>query len=83
VSAHPWKYANEAISNAGGRIVVLGPVPAPIARLSNVHRWQMLLKGYETRSFREFLAALSGAMARRSAGGKVSAYMDVDPVSML
>ena len=70
-------------ANASGRIVVLGPVPAPISRLSNVYRWQMLLKGYETRSFREFLAALSGAIGRRCTSGKASAYLDVDPVSML
>ncbi len=65
-----------------GRVTVLGPAPAPVSRIAGAFRWHILLKGYETRSFRAFLAALSQALARR-ASPKVQAVLDVDPVSML
>jgi primosomal protein N' (replication factor Y) len=59
--------------------VLLGPAPAPIARLRGEHRAQFFLKGVHRTEMRESLrAALEAApqVARR-------ATVDVDPVTML
>ena len=60
-------------------VVVLGPAPAPLAKLRGEHRAQFFLKGGDrarmTGAIRSALAARP-ALARRTA-------VDVDPVSML
>jgi primosomal protein N' (replication factor Y) len=60
---------------------VLGPAPAPLARLRGRHRMQILIKGDDRRAVRA-----AGARLRRAAAGLpegVEALVDVDPVSML
>ena len=62
-----------------GRFSVLGPAPAPIARLRGEYRAQIFLKGAHRASMREaVLAALAAEpeMRRRVA-------VDIDPVSIL
>ncbi len=60
-------------------VVLLGPAPAPIAKLRGEHRAQFFLKGGDRALMRDAVrAALAAkpALARRTA-------VDVDPVSML
>jgi primosomal protein N' (replication factor Y) len=67
------------LSDAPSPAVLLGPAPAPIARLRGEHRAQFFVKGGHRPSMqRAVRAALAAhpALARRSA-------VDVDPVSML
>jgi len=62
-----------------GRFSVLGPAPAPMARLRGEHRTQIFLKGGHRTAMREaVLAALAAEpeMRRRVA-------VDIDPVSIL
>ncbi len=70
----------ERLRAAGTRgFVILGPAPAPLAKLRGEHRAQFFLKGTSRASMREPLrAALATvpSIARRTA-------VDVDPVSML
>ncbi len=61
-------------------VEILGPAPAPIAKLRNRYRWQILLKGGSRPAL--------GAMARRAAalvpkGRAVRLHIDVDPYNML
>jgi primosomal protein N' (replication factor Y) len=58
---------------------VLGPAPAPIERIKQRYRWQVLVKSRERPELRAALATLSSY--RASSGVRVS--IDVDPVSML
>ncbi len=61
---------------------VLGPAPAPLARLKNRHRWQVLIKA---RSRPEARDALNLALARVDAA-KVplrAITIEVDPVSLM
>ena len=72
--------ARSARQAAGGPgMVVLGPAPAPLARLRGEHRAQFFLKGGQRGRLRDAMRAALAAhpsLARRTA-------VDVDPVSML
>jgi primosomal protein N' (replication factor Y) len=61
---------------------VLGPAPAPLARLKGEHRFQILIKARSRRSARE---ALDRAMARALATGHnpKSISVEVDPVNLM
>ncbi len=63
-----------------GRIRVVGPAPAPIARLRSRFRHRFLIRG-ETKPLRAVAAKIA---ARIDEGfGSVRASVDIDPVSML
>lgn len=71
--------ADAARQGAARAFAVLGPAPAPIARLRGEHRAQFFLKGTSRRAMRE---AIRDAMARHPSVAR-KASVDVDPVSML
>jgi primosomal protein N' (replication factor Y) len=60
---------------------MLGPAPAPIARLQGKSRWQLLLKGPTHASLAGPLLAIERAAEDRPASAKV--VIDVDPGAML
>jgi primosomal protein N' (replication factor Y) len=62
------------------QIEVLGPAPAPIEKLRNRYRWQLLLKGKQSHTLLEF-AGQARRFAPRSR--HVRLHIDVDPYSML
>ena len=62
------------------QIEVLGPAPAPIEKLRNRFRWQLLLKGKQSSALLDFARhALELAPKTRN----VRLHVDVDPYSML
>lgn len=61
-------------------IEILGPAPAPIERLRNRYRWQLLLKGRKGKSLLE-LAQSAREMLPPSRA--VRLHVDVDPYNML
>ena len=78
--------ATELAAHARGleaAVTVRGPAPAPLERLRNRYRWQLLLASTSVRalhqSVRLLLAKWRGTRAARS----VRLVVDVDPVSML
>jgi primosomal protein N' (replication factor Y) len=62
------------------QIEVLGPAPAPIEKLRNRYRWQLLLKGKQISPLLE-IANLARDLLPRSRS--VRLHVDVDPYSML
>jgi primosomal protein N' (replication factor Y) len=80
-------YASElaralAAAAAGRDLRVLGPAPAPLARLKDKHRWQVLIKA---RSRPEARDALDMALARAESAGVPSRALsvEVDPISLM
>jgi primosomal protein N' (replication factor Y) len=69
-------------SAAGGEVEILGPAPAPLSRISNRYRWQLLLKsGNVTR-----LHGLCDLLVRERSGlcpSGVRMSIDVDPENMM
>jgi len=70
--------AQEARYHAG--IEVLGPAAAPIEKLRNRYRWQLLLKGKNSTALLEF-AGQARRLMPEVRGGRLQ--IDVDPYSML
>jgi primosomal protein N' (replication factor Y) len=64
---------------AGAEVTVLGPAPAPIARLRNRYRFHVMIRAAERSEMRQSLLAI----ARRTFDRKVRVAIDVDPVNML
>jgi len=65
-----------------GEVRVLGPAPAPLARLKKDYRFQFLLKSPERRALQETLrAAMAHARAKEIPPGAL--LVDVDPLSLL
>jgi primosomal protein N' (replication factor Y) len=65
---------------AGGRYRLLGPAPAPLARLRQEHRFQILLKGRRA-GMRE---AVRRALVERFGSARwPGVAVDVDPVSLM
>jgi primosomal protein N' (replication factor Y) len=64
-----------------GRVQILGPAPAPIARLRGRHRMRFLLRG----RIREDVRKVAEAVSQRIEAGiaPARASVDVDPVSMM
>jgi primosomal protein N' (replication factor Y) (superfamily II helicase) len=64
-----------------GGVEVLGPAPAPIARLRNRYRFRVLLRARDRPPLRAVLARLSADLPNLDRKARV--IFDVDPVSML
>ncbi len=60
---------------------ILGPAPAPLARLRGRFRWQILLKGTDLEELHSLCLELEQEHARLA--GKVNLSVDVDPENML
>jgi primosomal protein N' (replication factor Y) (superfamily II helicase) len=61
---------------------VLGPAPAPIERIKQRYRWQVMVKGERRDELRAALATIREAVATPGAPG-VRVSIDIDPVNML
>ena len=62
---------------------ILGPAPAPLTRLRDMYRWQILLKGEKLELLHGFMHSLGGEIASLGKGGKVRISVDVDPEYMM
>jgi primosomal protein N' (replication factor Y) len=62
---------------------ILGPAPAPLTRLRDRYRWQILLKGEKFELLHGFLNNLEGDIATLGKAGKVKILVDVDPEYMM
>jgi primosomal protein N' (replication factor Y) len=70
-------------NNWNSSLEILGPVPAPIARIKGRYRWHMLLKGENLRILHEAAGLIQEAGKRFLKGTGVQIILDVDPVDML
>ncbi len=62
---------------------ILGPAPAPLTRLRDKYRWQLLIKCNKFEVLHTFLHRLEGEIATLSKAGKVRIAIDVDPEYMM
>ena len=63
-------------------VLVLGPVPAPLARRGNRYRWQLLLQSEKRGSLHRLLDHLIPVAAATELARKVRWSVDVDPVDL-
>ena len=64
-------------------VQLMGPIEAPLARIANQYRWQILLKGPQAQALHALARALlSGASKQAGQDGTVLS-VDVDPVFLM
>jgi primosomal protein N' (replication factor Y) len=66
-----------------GKVMVLGPAPAPLSRLRGRYRWQILLKGAAVEPLRQLALYLEKNPPPAVRSGTVKMAVDVDPENML
>ncbi|NPU84901.1 MAG: primosomal protein N' [Syntrophaceae bacterium] len=73
-------FASRFVAGQGlaARVEVLGPAEAPVARVKNRHRWQILLKGKDSRALHAVAETL---LVQRFPGVEIK--IDVDPMDFL
>jgi primosomal protein N' (replication factor Y) len=62
---------------------LLGPIEAPLARIANQYRWQLLIKSPNVKSLHNFIRELfhgTGAMAKQQ---DINVVVDVDPLFLM
>jgi primosomal protein N' (replication factor Y) len=64
-------------------IRVLGPAPAPIERIKQRYRWQVMVKSRELKPMREALAQMRAEVGPIAERDDVYLAIDIDPVRML
>jgi primosomal protein N' (replication factor Y) (superfamily II helicase) len=64
-------------------IRVLGPAPAPIERIKQRYRWQVMVKSRELKPMREALAQMRAEVGPLAERDDVYIAIDIDPVRML
>ncbi len=65
-----------------GRVDILGPAPAPLARIKNRFRWQLLLKSDQLTGLHYLCTRLAVEKSKMERGG-VRIGIDVDPENMM
>ena len=73
------RIADIARSAVSSGVEVLGPTPAPLARLRNRYRFRFVLRAADRKPLRDALLAVARAGVHRL----VRMAIDVDPVNML
>lgn len=73
-----------AAEDAFGRSIrIMGPIEAPLARIANHHRWQMLLKGANANVTKRFMKRLMSEHREVFNQRYATITVDVDPVFLL
>ena len=64
-------------------VQILGPVVAPLARIKQQYRWQLLLKGKSVEALHGLVTTLRVEMENHIPQKAVRVVLDIDPVNML
>src|SRR4029077_6711367 len=62
---------------------VLGPAPAPIERIRQRFRWQIVVKSPRLNEMRTALAATRSQIEPEATRAKVRVAIDIDPINMM
>ena len=86
---HIVRRAAEAVAKSLARdstpegIRVLGPAPAPIERIKQRYRWQVMIKSRELKPMRAAIAAMRTEVGPSAERDDIYLAIDIDPVRML
>ena len=65
------------------KFIVLGPLQPRVAKISNRHRYRMIIKGKNSARFRELIGELLVDFGKATEFGDVSISADINPESIL
>ncbi len=74
--------ARDCAPEAGGRVQLLGPAPAPMERRSGRYRGQLLVRAETRASLQRFLSAWRPALEAATGSRRARWSLDVDPVEL-
>lgn len=74
--------ARDCAPEAGGRVQLLGPAPAPMERRSGRYRGQLLVRAETRASLQRFLSAWQPALEAATGSRRARWSLDVDPVEL-
>ena len=66
-----------------GLVKVMGPIEAPLSKIANHHRWQLLANSPETAVLQQFVHELILDKRTIPADRQVKVSVDVDPVFLM
>jgi primosomal protein N' (replication factor Y) len=66
-----------------GQIQVMGPIEAPLSRIANRHRWQILIKSPDADRLHRFVHELIRRHRATPAGRQIKVTIDVDPFFLM
>lgn len=66
-----------------GTVQVMGPIEAPLARIANYHRWQILIKSPSIAGLHRFVHELTAGPDAPPAGRRIRVVVDVDPFFLM
>lgn len=64
-------------------IQVLGPAPAPLARIKDYYRWQLIVKSVQAKQLADFVREKTETFTAEHGDSKVTLTIDIDPLFML
>lgn len=64
-------------------LVVLGPAPALVSRISNKYRYRLILKFRNNKAFRELMSSLLCEIGADRSCSEVTAFADINPESIM
>ena len=79
---HAAKLVKTLLSQAAqGRMLILGPAPAPLERVRNQYRWHILIKTAQAKLLHQMLHQLHTRLQQALPSG-IRLSVDVDPISL-
>jgi primosomal protein N' (replication factor Y) (superfamily II helicase) len=66
-----------------GKVDVMGPIEAPLARIAGHYRWQIIVKGSDAASLHRFVRELIHGRRSPPRGRQVRVIVDVDPFFLM
>ncbi len=67
----------------GGRVKLMGPIEAPLARIANRHRWQLLISSSDIGELHRMVHDLIQGPDAAAAGRGIRVSVDVDPFFLM
>jgi primosomal protein N' (replication factor Y) len=64
-------------------LTILGPIEAPLPRIADQYRWQLLIKGGQVTALHQFVHRLCYGSAAPPAKSGIAVALDVDPVYLM
>lgn len=65
------------------KVIVVGPMPARVARVSNKFRYRLIIKCKNSQSFRSLISEVLQELSEESSLKTVSVYIDLNPENIL
>jgi primosomal protein N' (replication factor Y) len=75
-------FCRQTVKKEKLKIDTLGPAPAPIDKIKDNYRWQILLKGGDTEQMHRLCSAIK-SMRQELIGRQCTLAIDVDPENMM